>query len=62
MPFFLSLKSHINNILCVWAANVFLAGNSLKIVFNNQFERENFIIKEVGPENRSLQINLIFLL
>ena len=50
-----------HNTLCVWAANVSLPGNSLKIAFDNQFERENFLSKKVAPENRSVQINLFLL-
>ena len=39
MPFFLGVN-RTQIILRFWAANIFLAGNSMKIAVNKQFERE----------------------
>ena len=55
MPSFLDEKSLIN-----WAVEILLAGNSMKIEFNTQFARENFLSEKVAPENRSLQKKIHF--
>lgn len=47
-------KLHTDN-TALLGSNIFLAENSIKIAFNNQFQRENFFSQKAAPKNRSLQ-------